>query len=335
MIKQRKINLKKTAGRAKRFCAAMLVAGLAAHLSVGAVPQAQAQSGQMETIAAVVNDRAISTSDVNDRMRLVMTSSGLPKKPDIMDKLRPQILNALIEEQLKVQEAGKFGLEVDAQEIEQGFATIAQQNNMTADQFKNVLKESQIPRSTLEDQIRAQISWTKLVQMRLRPQIDVSETDIDSTLDRLEAAKGKTEYRIFEIFLPVNTPDEEGDIVNLARKLHRELIEKKAPFQRVAAQFSQSAGATNGGDLGWVQEGQLAEEIDTLLQEMPEGTLSEPIRTVAGYHIILLAKKREITEQSIPSRDQVKNQLSMQRLDRMQRRYLMDLKSEAFVEQRV
>ena len=335
MMKQRKITLKKAAGSAKRFCAAILVAGLAAYISVGAVQQAQAQSGKMETIAAVVNDRAISASDVNDRMRLVMTSSGLPKKPDIMDKLRPQILNALIEEQLKVQEASKFGLEVDAQEIEQGFATIAQQNNMTADQFKSVLKESQIPRSTLEDQIRAQISWTKLVQMRLRPQIDVSETDIDSTLDRLEAAKGKTEYRIFEIFLPVNTPDEEGDIVNLARKLHRELIEKKAPFQRVAAQFSQSAGATNGGDLGWVQEGQLAEEIDTLLQEMPEGTLSEPIRTVAGYHIILLAKKREITEQSIPSRDQVKNQLSMQRLDRMQRRYLMDLKSEAFVEQRV
>jgi len=289
---------------------------------------------QQETIAAIVNDRAVSSSDVNDRMKLVITSSGLPKSQDIFEKLRPQILTALIEEQIKMQEAEKYDLEITQQEIESGFATIAQQNKMQPEQFRDVLQQGGIPVSTLEDQIRSQIAWTKVVQSLLRSQVDISENDVAATLERLKSGIGKAEYRVFEIFLPVNSPKEERDVANLARKLHTELTQRKAPFQKVASQFSQSAGAAKGGDLGWVQEGQLSEEIDKLLSEIPEGKLTDPVRSLSGYHIIFLAQKREISEENMPSEDQIENQLGMQRLDRLQRRYLMDLKAESFVELR-
>src|SRR5690349_16568814 len=87
--------------------------------------QAHAQS---ESIAAVVNQDAISQTDVNDRMKLIIASSGLGDTPDTREKLRPQILNSLVEEQLKIQEAKRLEITVTPEEVEEGFASIAAQN---------------------------------------------------------------------------------------------------------------------------------------------------------------------------------------------------------------
>jgi peptidyl-prolyl cis-trans isomerase SurA len=52
-------------------------------------------------IAAVVNNQAITRADVNDRMKLIMISSGLPNTPEMIAKVGPQVINALIEETAK------------------------------------------------------------------------------------------------------------------------------------------------------------------------------------------------------------------------------------------
>ena len=53
-----------------------LVAALLIAVFMVSASAASAQSGQIEGIAAIVNDQAITISDVNDRMKLVLTSSG-------------------------------------------------------------------------------------------------------------------------------------------------------------------------------------------------------------------------------------------------------------------
>ena len=50
-----------------------------------------------ETIAAVVNEDAISMSDMNDRLKLILTSSGLPDNEEIRSKILPQVMGSLIE----------------------------------------------------------------------------------------------------------------------------------------------------------------------------------------------------------------------------------------------
>jgi peptidyl-prolyl cis-trans isomerase SurA len=302
-------------------------------LAAAVVPlrPAFAQAG---SIVAVVNEDAISKADLEDRMRLIVASSGIPNSPEIQEKLRGQVMSSLIEEQIKLQEARRLELEITQDEINQGFAMIAQQNNLEPEKFRAMITGSGLNIATMERQIEAQIAWTKIVQSQVRPRVNVTDADIDQVLERVRSNKGKAEYQVAEIFLPVDDAKSESDTQQLAQRLAGEIKSGKAPFPKVAQQFSKAASAAQGGNIGWVQQGQLPEEIDRVLGNAEPGMVSDPIRTVTGYHIILMREKRVITDENMPSREAVLQMIGNERLERAQRRYYLDLKSAAFVDDR-
>jgi len=67
-----------------------------------------------------------------------------------------------------------------------------------------------------------------------------------------------------------------------------------APFGVVAAQFSQSQTALEGGDLGWLRTNQMDPQVAALVTQMPDGAISNPIRVPGGISIVSLRGKREI-----------------------------------------
>ena len=286
-------------------------------------------------IAAVVNQGAISISDLDERAKLIIISSGLPQTEEIYQKVRQQAIGSLIEEEIKLQEAAHLGLEVSDEEVEQGFATIAQQNNVPVEQFKEMVRRSGINKATMERQIRAQIAWTKVVQKQVRPKVFVSPKDIEDAIARMQANKGKKEYFLAEIFLPVEDPKAEKDVRQLANRLVGEIKSDKAPFFKVAQEFSKAAGASNGGMLGWVQAEQLGKDIAQTVEGMEKNSVSKPVRSVNGYHIMFLRDVRLISDETIPDEDQMMNILGTQRLERAQRRYYLDLKAASFIENRL
>ena len=292
-------------------------------------------SAQSEGIAVVVNDDAITLSEVNSRMNLIIRSSGMPDNPEMRDKLRPQVIDALIEEQLKLQEGERQELKVTEGEIQQGFAQLAQQNNRAPEEFKEMIGKSGININTMYRQIKSQLMWGKVVTKVVRPSIKVTAADLDDAFQRQKDNFGKAEYQVAEIFLPVESQKEAQNIRELAGRLSSDINAGKVPFFRVAQQFSKSAGAGQGGDLGWVQQGQLAEELEQALAGMQQGQVSAPIRSQSGYHILLLREKRVISEETLPSEEEMMNIIGTQRLERMQRRHLQDLKTAAFIENRV
>jgi len=67
----------------------------------------------------------------------------------------------------------------------------------------------------------------------------------------------------------------------------------------VARQFSQSASAATGGDIGWVQSGTLDNDIEAAVVNTPAGQVTEPIRSVAGYYIYGVRQRRTIAAASV------------------------------------
>jgi peptidyl-prolyl cis-trans isomerase SurA len=297
--------------------------------------QALRAETRTEGIAAVVGQDAITVSDVSARIRLVIVSSGMPDNQEIRNRLAPQIINVLVEEQIKIQEAERLGINISPEDVEQGFAVIAGQNNFTKEQFISILNKEKIPYRTMQNQIKAQIAWSRVVQNELQPQIIVTETEVQNMFDHMMSNEGEIEYLVSEIFLPVEKVTEEANIKALADRLVGQLIKQESPFSRVAAQFSQSAAAARGGDLGWVQEGQLQDKIKEQIERMEVGDLSKPVRSLSGYHILLLRDKRQISSETIPTFEQIGSQIGMDQLERLARRYLIDLKATAFIEYRV
>ena len=319
-----------------KFVLAFYIMIAAALITAGFAVYAPAHAQSRSTgIAAVVNQEAISTKDVEERMRLIMSSSGIPDKAEIRDRLRPQITNTLIEEKLKIQHAAEFDIDVSDEEIERGFANIAGQNQLSSEEFKNLLARQGVSARSLQEQIRSQIAWSKFVQRRVRPRIEIAANEVNAVLERMKSKIGTQEYRVFEIFLPVSEAADESNVRQLGDRLYRELSGGKVPFQRVASQFSQSPGASQkGGDLGWVQEKQLADILDQTLRTMEKGAISQPVRSLSGYHILMLADKRDIAEDTMPSIFQIEEDLKNERINLMQRRHLIDAKTSAFIERR-
>ena len=288
-----------------------------------------------QQIAAVVNEDAISQKDLNDRIRLIMASSGMPNKPELRKKLAPQILNSLIEERLMVQEASRMELGVTADDVARGFETLAQQNNMKADAFKGMMRKGGLSLVTVEDQIKAHLSWGLVVQKKLRPRVTITERDVDDVLERLMKGAGQPEYLLAEIFLPSDNAQVEGKVKQLAASMVTEIRGGRASFFKLAQQFSKSAGSSKGGDLGWVAENQLQQELREGVKGLAIKEVSAPIRTPHGYHILLVREKRQLSGDKLPSRDAVYQMLGQERLDRLQRGYLLDLKASAFIDNRV
>ncbi|OIN86786.1 MAG: hypothetical protein AUJ12_03985 [Alphaproteobacteria bacterium CG1_02_46_17] len=288
-----------------------------------------------ESIVAVVNQGVITASDLNARLDLIASSTGLPPSTELNNKLRPQILDMLVDEQVKMQEAKRLKIEVAPEEIDKGFEMIANQNNIPADVFKKALTQHGIKLSTLRAQIEAQLAWTKVIQKRIRPRVEVSDADIESELDQMKVRMGENQYRLAEIFLSVSEGKEASEVKAFANKLSEQLKQNPEAFSKVARQFSQSAGAEQGGMIGWVFGGQVAQEVEAVLPNLAVGQVSSPIQTAAGYYILLAVEKRQISEETLPSNDEIMQRIGAQRLDRAQSRYMMDLYSAAFIEKRI
>lgn len=295
---------------------------------------APALAAGKESIVAVVNKGVVTASDVNARMALIAASSGLKPSKELNDKLRPQIVEMLIDEQIRSQEAERLNLKVDPKEIDSGFEQIAKQNNIPADVFKKALEQRGINVNTMRDQIKAQIAWTKVIQKRIRPKVEITDADIDSDLERLKENIGKDQYNVAEIFLPVTDPKKMADAKTFAGKLSEQLKAEPEAFPKAARQFSQSPGANQGKSIGWVMQGALPKEVDAVLPTMAKGDISSPIETLGGVYIVMLQDKRQLAAEGLPSREDITEKLGMSRMDRAQRRYYLDLRSQAFIEKR-
>lgn len=246
----------------------------------------------MQRIAAVVNDEPISAYDLEQRLKLVISTSGVQPTDEILKRIQPQILRALVEERLEMQEATKQKIKVEDKEVEQALGNIARQNNMSASDIQGILARSNVDVSTLKDQIRANLAWTRLVNARFGPRIYVSDEDVKAELERLHQSLAQPQYLVSEIVLRVDSPEQDEEMNKTADRLEEQL-RQGAPFQSVAQQFSQSSTAATGGDLGWIQRNQLAQELSNELAAMAPGQISKPIKTASAYHIIYLRNKRE------------------------------------------
>jgi len=242
-------------------------------------------------IAAIVNDDVISIHDLENRLALTMVTSNLEDRPEIRQRVAPQILRALIDDRLKVQEARRLNVVVTKREIDDALDRIARQVNMPPREIPQFLSSKGAKMSTLIDQIEAEIGWLKTINRLEGSRIQIGEDEIDAELTRIRQNAGQPEYRVADIFLPVDDPKTDAQVKQLAERLRGQLQEG-ASFPSLARNFSQAASAAVGGDLGWIRRGQLVSQLDAVLPQLEAKEVSSPIRTPVGYYLLLMIDKR-------------------------------------------
>lgn len=247
-------------------------------------------------ILAVVNGEVITNTDVANRARLFALSTGLNLSQDVVDRLQHQIIQQLIDERLRMQAIEKEKIVVPDTAIAGAIHDIEARNNLPPGALTQKLAAAGVSPLTLIDQIRTQLGWTALLRKALGDRVEITPAEI-AEQQRLQAMRiGTPEYRVGEIFIPVDDPAARADAERFAETVINDL-RRGAAFGLVAAQFSQTETALQGGERGWVQPNQLDPAVAALVQQMPVGAVSNPITVPGGYDIVTLQGKRQIGNQ--------------------------------------
>jgi len=249
---------------------------------------AMAQKAQMG-IAAVVNEDIITSSEVDGRYALAVHGAHMQPDEETRKQIRKQALDSLIDEQIRLQEAKKQDVMPEDKEVDEAFGKLAEQNGLTADQFKKVVQQTPNQYESLRRQLTTQIAWGNVVRKKIRPQVNITENDINNALAEQEKNPAKVEYEVAEIFMK-NTDDN----MKLAQQLVSELRSGKQRFSVAAHQFSQGLEASKGGLLGWIPENRLEPVLNDAIKNTPPGQISDPIVSPRGLHIFLVRQKRDV-----------------------------------------
>ncbi|WP_428487487.1 peptidylprolyl isomerase [Rhodopila sp.] len=244
-------------------------------------------------IAAVVNGDVITNNDIDNRGRLFAMSTGMAMAPDVLDRLKPQILRQLVDERLRIQEAQRRKVVIQDKQIADAIHDIEQRNNMPAGALRQKLAADGVSQRTLIDQIRAQLAWGQVLRDLVAEKVNITDADVLEQQKLETQMIGQPEYRLGEIFIPVDDPANTADAQRFAETVINEL-HAGAAFPLVAAQFSQTQTALEGGEIGWVQTNQLDPQIARLVTQMPIGAVSNPVKVPGGFTIVALQGRREV-----------------------------------------
>ena len=239
---------------------------------------------------AIVNGEIITGTDVDQRLSLIALANGGKISPEETDRLRVQVMRNLIDELLQIQEAKANKVEIERADIDQSFNRVATNFKRSPTQLDAFLKENGSSSNSMRRQIHAEVAWSRL--LRRKVEVNISDLEVDSIVIRLKAARGTSEFHVFEIFLSA-TPETAPQIEENIRKI-LEQLKGGGSFQTYARQFSEATTAVRGGDLGFIRAAQLPDELSRAVQEMTSGQLAGPIAIPGGYSLVYLADIRKI-----------------------------------------
>ena len=270
-----------------------------------AAPPAAPAFQLSDGILATVNDSVITGFDLRQRMLLVIAMTQVQPTPENIPAIQQQALNALVDQRLQIQELAKYeDLVVTDEEVEEEITAMAQEVGASPQAYVGFLTQGGIRPSTLQEQVRTQIGWSRLVGGRFQSRARVSRAAVEAAMRQVAEAASKKQYLIGEIYIESARVGGQQAALNGANQQVQQMVQG-APFQAVAEQFSAAPSATRGGDAGWIVEGTVQPALQQALDQLAVGQLSRPIPVDGGVYIIYMRDKRDGASASLVQIKQV------------------------------
>ncbi|MEM9798310.1 MAG: peptidylprolyl isomerase [Pseudomonadota bacterium] len=248
-----------------------------------------ASAQQPFAAAATVDGVAITNWQVEQRSRFL----GLLRAPNAD---RDSVRDVLVNELVQVRAARIAGIQVTAEELDEGLVEFAGRANLTPEEFIAALQQAGVAPETFRDFVRNGLFWRRLVQQRFGPRARPTEQEIERALNRGESGGG-VRLLLSEIALPL-TPETQDDVRALANRLS-DTVRGQAAFQEAARQFSRSPSARRGGRIDWISLAELAPPIAAQVLTLEPGEVSEPV-DLGGFVALFLLRDLDETGATTP-----------------------------------
>jgi peptidyl-prolyl cis-trans isomerase SurA len=298
--------------RAYLLCLACVAQALALQLPASAQgfritppvgPRAAARTGERgpraaDYIVAVVNSEPITNNEVRSRMARIeqqLAQQGQPLPPT--DEFARQVLDRLISEKAQVQLARETGVKIEDPQVDQAELNVARQNQIDVAELRRRLATDGLPLSEFREQLRNQLLLTRLRERELESKVKITDLDIDQYLRQQQAGPdlASEEFKLAHILIAVPENATEAQVANLRARAERVLQRAQSgeDFAKLATEFSDAPGAAQTGGLVGVRT---ADRLPPLfvqaVQKLPDGGISDIVRSGAGFHVIKVLERR-------------------------------------------
>lgn len=239
-------------------------------------------------ILAQVNEDIITKRDFEQRLKLLSITNGIDTASrDIRDKL----LNQMVDERLKRQEAARLEVTVSKAEVGQALKEALKQNGLDFDTVQKKMAVKGLSADVLAEQVESDLLFVRAIRKAAGRRSEPTEAEIAAKLAELTAQTKEKQYLLSEIRLPVAADEDDGAVYGRAMQLIMQMRDG-ANFENLASKFSQSPSAAQGGFIGWVAESALDDAAREELELMQAGQLSSPVRVKRAYLILALRAVR-------------------------------------------
>mgnify|MGYP002712432726 FL=1 len=290
-------------------------------------------------VVAVVNGEPITSLQLERRRAQIERQLAQQGRAAPAQQIADEALRSLIVERIQLQAAKRFGIEVEPREVDDAIASIAARNGMDRTQLEAALQQDGISWATFQEEIRRQILLQRL-QARVTQGADtVSDAELDHFIAAFpdlkrrfaEEAANVVQTHVRHILLKTGATltDEEAKARLVALK---ERLARGEDFAELARLHSEDGSAANGGDLGWVLPGDFVPEFETVMNRLPVGAVSDPVKTRFGWHLIQVVARRPLADDPDAFRNYARNKLRERKRQQAYEAFVQSLEAEAVIE---
>lgn len=271
-----------------------LITGLIGLSALFSAATLKAEPVQIDRIIAIVNNEAISESELQNELQSIkLQLKGRQMPADSI--LRDQVTERLIMKHLQQQLGNSNNIIVDDETLNQALNSISKQNNISLERLRAVLENDGINFNAYRENIRHEILQQRLRQRHINTRINITETEVDQFLAQQKTqGNSADEFRLGHILIGLPEAPSADDI-NKAKQHGEEVLALLAhdeDFSQIAMSHSDGQKALSGGDLGWRKAGELPSLFAKAIVTMQAGEVSPLIRSPSGFHIIKISEQR-------------------------------------------
>ena len=258
----------------------------------------QPKAQPLDQVVAIINSEVITQNQLNKQVvtaKQELQASGTPIPTET--QLQKQVLNQLIDQNIELQMAKRFGVEVTDDQLNKTIKDIAKRNNMSLSKLHEMVTGHGVIWADYRKQIKDQMLINEVLQRAVGSQINITPQEVKNVMDAPDfASRNISQYHVGDILiaLPDEPTSEQLQKANTEALSIMKQLKGGANFKTLAAANSNSDTALSGGDLGWTSLEQLPTIFADKVKVMKTGQVAGPIRTGNGLHVIkLLAVKQK------------------------------------------
>jgi peptidyl-prolyl cis-trans isomerase SurA len=303
------------------MCRGLFAAAAIALACLGLPHRAQAQ------VVVLVNGAPITALDIEQRMKLDQMTTNKPAP-------RPQVVQELIDDRLKISIAKRYSFEIGQSEVDTAFASVAKRTRMSPEQLSQMLNTRGIGPEAFKSKLRADITWSQLVRGKFESSLQVGDSDVSNAMQARATDQKDAVGYVYTLY-PVIVIVPSGSAETVIDTKRREAENLRGRFQNCADGLKLARALRDVAVREPItrSSADLTPQLRELLDKLELGRLTAPESAAQGLQMFALCEKKESNADS-PIKREVRDQLFAKRFDAEAKKYLDEIRRQAMIEYR-